>query len=97
MFISLVDLAGWIGAVFVLSAYLGIISKRLKTNSLLYLFLNLFGAIGILINAFYYRAFPSAILNVAWGVIALYGIVMAENFFGINHPHHTHRKRRHRR
>jgi hypothetical protein len=94
MLISIVDLVGWIGAVFVLCAYLGIISKRLKTNSLVYLFLNLFGAAGILVNAFYYRAYPSAILNVAWAIIALYGIVMAENFFGINHPHHTHKKRK---
>lgn len=96
MFISLIDVVGWIGAIFVLLAYAGIASNRLQLHSKIYLLLNLFGSIGILINAYHYRAYPSALLNVAWGAVALYGLFIGLNKHPINHPHH-HRRNRARR
>jgi hypothetical protein len=69
-----VDVIGWTGTTLVLMAYLLITSKRLGSESRLYQALNLFGAMGLIINGFVNGAYPSAGLNVAWSFIALYGI-----------------------
>ncbi len=92
MLISLIDAVGWFGAVFILAAYAGIASDRLALHSKLYLLLNLLGSIGILTNAYYYRAYPSVVLNIAWAGVAIYGLFIGLNRHPINHPHHQRRK-----
>jgi hypothetical protein len=59
----------------ILIAYYLISSKRLEAKSVLYQLFNLFGATGIVINAFYHKAFPSLVLNTVWALIAFWAIV----------------------
>ena len=61
--------------ILILIAYYLISSKRLEAKSILYQMLNFGGAVGIVINAFYHRAFPSLALNTIWAVIALWAII----------------------
>jgi formate hydrogenlyase subunit 3/multisubunit Na+/H+ antiporter MnhD subunit len=70
----LVQAIGWIGAVMVVGAYLLLTTKKIRSGSRAYQLLNLFGSIGVLVNALAYGAFPSVAINVVWFVIAIYGL-----------------------
>lgn len=65
------EVAGWIGAVTVLTAY-WLVTR--SGTSVLYHALNAIGAGGLLVNALHHRAFPSTSVNVVWIAIALWGI-----------------------
>lgn len=67
------DVIGW-GAILILLAYFLVSTKKLLPTSRTFQLLNLFGAISIVINSLHYQAFPSAGLNAAWTLIALYGL-----------------------
>lgn len=66
---------GWLGAGLLLSAffYLTIFNKQ-GTNTL-YLAGNLLGSIGLLINAWYFEAFPFVLVNAFWVVITLFSLL----------------------
>jgi hypothetical protein len=66
-----VDLLGWAGAGVLLLAY-GLVSfKKLRADSGYYQFLNALGSCLLIVNTVYYRAYPSAFVNLIWIVIAL--------------------------
>lgn len=71
------DVVGWVGAALILIAYFLVSTKKISPVSKGFQLLNLFGAIGIVINSLHYKAFPSAGLNIAWTVIAIYGLKKA--------------------
>jgi cell division protein FtsW (lipid II flippase) len=71
----LIEIIGWLGMLLILIAYYLISSKRLEAKSILYQLFNLFGATGIVINAFYHKAFPSLALNTVWALIALWAMI----------------------
>jgi len=62
----------------ILIAYWLISAKRTEAKSILYQTLNLGGAIGIVINALYHKAFPSLALNIVWALIALWAIISSQ-------------------
>lgn len=67
----LVDAVGWLGAILLLLAY-GLVSfRRMRPDSPAYQALNGFGSLGLIVNTFYYRAYPSAFVNLVWITIAL--------------------------
>ena len=67
----LIDALGWIGALLVLVAY-GLLSiEWMSGNSVSYQTLNVTGAILLVINSYYLRAYPSVGVNAAWVGIAL--------------------------
>jgi phosphoglycerol transferase MdoB-like AlkP superfamily enzyme len=70
----LVDIVGWIGAIALLVAYALISARRVEGDSTSYQSLNLVGSILLIVNTVYYRAYPSAFLNLVWGAIAVYAI-----------------------
>jgi|WetSurMetagenome_2_1015567.scaffolds.fasta_scaffold65632_2 hypothetical protein len=74
MMIDAFSLAGWLGMFLIILAYLLLSLKKLKFNSVPYNLLNLFGGIGMLINAFYTRFWPVVILNIFWSGIAIFSI-----------------------
>lgn len=47
----------------------------LKAESFSYQFLNIGGALGILLNAFWHKAYPSFALNVVWLLVAAVSIL----------------------
>jgi hypothetical protein len=67
----LIDLTGWAGAVLLLGAYGAVSFHKLRPASLLYQALNGVGSTFLVINTIYYRAYPSAFVNVIWIGIAL--------------------------
>lgn len=70
----LVDIVGWIGAIALLVAYALISARRVEGDSTFYQSLNLVGSVLLIVNTVYYRAYPSAFLNLVWGAIAVYAI-----------------------
>ncbi len=67
----LIDIIGWIGSIEVIAAY-GLNSyQKIKTDSVLFQLLNLTGALFLIVNTIYYRAYPSAFINIVWVIIAL--------------------------
>lgn len=65
-----IDALGWTGAALVLIAY-GLISVRwMEGNSFSYQALNATGALLLVINSYYLRAYPSVGVNAAWVGIA---------------------------
>lgn len=71
------EVIGWGGTALILSAYFLITTKKISSDSRIYQLMNLFGALGIFVNAYVQRAIPAAALQVIWALIALYGLVKA--------------------
>lgn len=68
----LIDAIGWIGAALVLLAYALLSIRWMSGNSFSYQALNVTGAIMLVINSYYLRAYPSVGVNAAWvGIAAL--------------------------
>ena len=65
-----VEIAGWAGALLILTAYLLVTLGKLTGQSLAFQWMNLVGAAGFVINGWWHRALPSAALNVVWMLIA---------------------------
>ena len=73
----LVEAVGWAGALLILAAYALLSSGKLDGQSRLYQWMNVFGAVGFVINGWWHRALPSTALNVVWmliGGVALWRI-----------------------
>lgn len=67
----IVDISGWIGAILLLLAY-GLVSrKKVAGDAISYQLLNAVGSIFLIVNSFYYKAYPSVAVNVFWISIAL--------------------------
>ncbi|HEY8401923.1 MAG TPA: hypothetical protein VIK89_11710 [Cytophagaceae bacterium] len=71
---TIIDIIGWIGGLEVLLAYFLVSSQKIKGTGLVYQYLNLTGAIFLIINTVYLSAYPSAFVNVIWVGIAGYSI-----------------------
>ena len=67
----LIDIIGWIGSIEVIAAYALNSYQKIKPDSFLFQILNLTGAIFLIINTVYYKAYPSTFINIVWVVIAL--------------------------
>jgi len=70
----LMEIIGWAGAASVIIAYFLLSLNKLNSTSLIYQFLNLAGAVLLIINTIYLKAYPSAFVNVVWVGIAGYSI-----------------------
>ena len=73
-----VETVGWAGAALILIAYLLLSAGKLTGQSLAYQAMNVLGAAGFIINGWWHRALPSAVLNVLWllsGVLASWRIL----------------------
>ncbi len=67
----LVDGTGWLGAAILLLAYALISFKKMRPDSGAYQFMNAAGSALLIVNTLYYRAFPSAFVNLVWIFIAI--------------------------
>lgn len=68
------ELAGWYGVIAILIAYAGNMLEWIAVNSMLYLFLNATGSLGILIDAAKQKNWQPVVLNIIWMIIALIGL-----------------------
>jgi hypothetical protein len=69
-----IEIAGWIAAVLILSAYGLLSAGKLTGKSVAYQVMNILGAIGFIINTGYNGAYPSAALNVIWVGIGVWAL-----------------------
>jgi hypothetical protein len=69
------EIVGWYGALAILVAYMLVSFDVIEGDGLAYQFLNLTGAIGVLIIALYKKVKQSVLLNVFWALIAVVAIV----------------------
>ena len=71
----IIDILGWLGAIELIAAY-GLISyKKVDADSAFFQWLNFTGSIFLIVNTYYYHAYPSAIVNVFWLFIAFFALV----------------------
>ena len=71
----LIEIAGWIAAVLILTAYGLLSAGKLTGKSVAYQVMNIVGAIGFVINTGYNGAYPSAVLNVIWVGIGAWALM----------------------
>ena len=62
----LIEAVGWVGAVFILAAYILLSIGRLDGRSRTYQWMNVAGSAGFVINSGWNGALPSAVLNGVW-------------------------------
>jgi hypothetical protein len=68
---TLIDVLGWTGVAALLAAYALVSMKKLGGDSLAYQLLNLAGSAFLVVNSFYFGAYPSVGVNLAWIGIAI--------------------------
>lgn len=71
----LIEAIGWIGAVEVVIAYAMNSAGRLKSDAPIFQWLNLTGAVCLIINTAYNHSYPSMVINVIWTGIAVAALV----------------------
>ena len=72
------DWAGYIGVVLVLCAFLLLQLRKLHGNGIIYQLMNVLGAVGVVLSLIFGAAsmnWPAFLMQVAWIVIGIYGIV----------------------
>lgn len=70
-----IDIIGWIGSFEVIVAYALISQQKIKGDSHFYQWLNLTGAIFLIVNTVFYGAWPSAFINIVWVGIAVHALL----------------------
>ncbi len=74
----LMELIGWIGAVFFLVAYYLLITKKWTSDQKVYHVFNILGGLLLSINTVYFQVWAAAAINAIWGFIAVYGLLKSE-------------------
>ncbi|WP_284274624.1 CBU_0592 family membrane protein [Sphingomonas astaxanthinifaciens] len=69
------DVAGWAAALLILGGYALLTAGKLTARSPAYQWMNVLGAIGFVINSGYFKAWPSAVLNVIWAAIGIVALI----------------------
>lgn len=69
----LFDTIGWLGALLFLVSYFLLIIKKWKSTSIAFHISNILGGVLVGVSALYDHSYPSAFINFAWALIALYG------------------------
>jgi hypothetical protein len=70
------EVIGWIGIVLILLAYFIVTTfKKSYRNQIIYHLVNFFGSLAIIINSVVHNSIPLVVLNGAWMLIAIYGLI----------------------
>lgn len=67
-----IEITGWLAASLILGAYGLISSGKMQARQPLYQWMNILGAVGLIVNSGWNGAWPSVGLNVVWFGIAVY-------------------------
>ena len=70
-----IEVVGWIGAILIVLAYGLLSAGKVASDSRLYQYMNIVGALGFVLNSGWNGAYPSAALNVVWIGIGGYGLL----------------------
>jgi hypothetical protein len=66
-----IDFVGWLGAALVLTAYAMVSFRKLNADSGHYQLLNVIGSFCLIVNTIFHHAYPSALVNIIWILIAI--------------------------
>ena len=69
------DSVGWIGATMMIVAYSLMSFNIISSNGYLYILLNIFGAVGMIIFGVIRKAHPSVATNTIWLAVAFISII----------------------
>jgi len=72
--LDIYQILGFVGMIFIVYGYFLLQSNRCDNNSLKFQFINLIGAVLLLISLFVHFNLGSFIIEVFWIIITLYGI-----------------------
>ncbi|MEJ7933813.1 hypothetical protein WG907_06005 [Sphingobium sp. AN558] len=64
-----IEIAGWIGAILVLGAYILVSITRVSGSSAAFQWMNAVGAALFVLNTWWHGAIPSMVLNIIWSAI----------------------------
>lgn len=70
----IIDILGWIGSILLISAYWLNSKNLISAQTKVYQLLNIAGSLTLMINTFYYGAYPSGLVNIVWLFMGLYHI-----------------------
>jgi hypothetical protein len=70
-----IDILGWIASVLIVGAYFLNIRGKWSAQSKWYILCNLVGGAFFIINTAYHGAYPSALVNVVWVIIAVFSLL----------------------
>ena len=85
----IITLVGFIGMGLVLIAFIMLEFKKWKAESLIYDSFNALGAFLLAAYAFILKSYPFLIINIVWGLVAVYDIFKKKR-----HKHHPGKKHR---
>jgi hypothetical protein len=66
-----IEIIGWIASVLIVGAYFLNIRGKLSAQSMPYILANLVGGAFFIANTIWHGAYPSALVNVVWVIIAM--------------------------
>jgi hypothetical protein len=66
-----IDSIGWLGSLLVVAAYVSVSYERFKLPPRIFQALNAGGSLCLIVNTVYYHAYPSAMVNIIWLIIAI--------------------------
>lgn len=70
----IIESIGWIGAILVLYAYFLNSTNKVDSTNGYYQWLNLLGALCLILHTIYNNALPSAFVNIIWTIVAIYSL-----------------------
>ncbi len=73
----LIEGLGWIASVLIVGAYFLNIQGKLRADDPRYVWANLVGGLFFVVNTYYHGAYPSALVNVVWVLIAVASLMKA--------------------
>ena len=71
MYEIFVETIGWIASILIVGAFALNSFGKIASTSKLYQLANLVGGIFFIVNTVYHEAYPSAVVNVVWVIIAI--------------------------
>lgn len=72
---TIINIIGWIASVLIVGAYFLNIRGKLSSQSKWYILANLVGGLFFIANTIYLKAYPSAMVNVIWVIIAVASLI----------------------
>jgi hypothetical protein len=66
-----IEIIGWIASVLIVGAYYLNIRGKIQVHSPVYIWANLIGGAFFVANTYWHGAYPSAVVNVIWVLIAI--------------------------
>ncbi len=71
----IIDVTGWIATVLIVGAFALNSFGKIESSSKYYQFANLIGGIFFIINTIHHKAYPSAVVNIVWVIIAIVALL----------------------